>query len=1052
MFNLPKRLQWRSLFLLTVALMIWISGLTAMVIPHPLYKNPPQLKPSHSSEIFGQRATGKTLVLPQNILVLRVQFSDIYFQSVPSYPDSIGNPNLVHDKAYFERWMLHLADFYGDASHHQYIINYTVSDFVYNLPNTMAYYGGDTSQESDARVPDMILETIEMADPDINYNLYDAIIIFHAGAGQESDVNSSRTGQIWSTFMARSDFQYAFDPENDNYPGMQTDDGTIIKEVVLMPESEFQDYFPVPPDEYASAYVFSIYGVLCHQFGHQVGLPTLFDNVSGNGQSQGIGNWGLMGTGVWNGNGEHPAQLDAWSRYYLGWETAQTITDDTQNVTVDYFLNSNPGAQRLYKVPISDTEYFLIENRQQNPDNSIDPYFGLPSYTFTLIDSTLQDVFPAFPLVPRFNFMENRYKGNEWDYFLPGLGGPDEYGTRDGSGLVIWHIDENVIFTSFDPNFENNHVNGDASHKGVDVEEADGIQQLDTAVYDIYKYGGPNDSFRADASNPDANNTYFGRETLNGLLHLPTAESYYGGFPLEIYDISPSGLQMTFSVRFGWKLATGYQGINNLDACSIDFDNDGENEIFYPMPNGDLYMWKDEVILTDFPKTDLENIDSYAWDGQSIFVATQYQDIFEPYTPYIVLKKINHEQNNSAAITHRRWAAPIISFDDYIAMPFITDTHISEVWITGADSLIIDHTKHHEIPDSICTNLVYFKQSFKSLSKGNDGYTLSTFSPLDFDSVSSTAIDIPADSVVVAMSGANITPEGGGDLVIQTPFAIYLTDLAGNIRSGFPQSLPFYSNTPVTISDVDINGSFDMLIGGENTFAVFDYSGSNILTNFSGLSSPDTLNLTSGILSGDYDGDGNSEFVGAFSRNRFAAWDDNQRLMSGFPVSYSDRSRNLPFIHTASDNLIYAWLPTDNGKIYRALLPEASLDGIDANWYCKYANLRRTASREDISPPNQYQTSSLFVPDEVYVFPNPLKSIYAPKLTIQIMTSRNAKVEVTVHNISGNMIFQKKIECQAWLKNRELVDFPVDHLSSGVYIAVIKSGNDIKRIKFAVEK
>ena len=153
-------------------------------------------------------------------------------------------------------------------------------------------------------------------------------------------------------------------------------------------------------------------------------LLNLFDTASSNGASQGIGNWGLMGTGIWNANGYVPAQLDPWCRMYLNWEPVITVISDTENIPVDYFLNQNPSFNRLYKLPISSTEYFLVENRQQNPDGSTDPYTGLPSYSFVLLPEGEQDYYEYYPLLPYFNFIENRYKGSEWDFMLPGLGGP----------------------------------------------------------------------------------------------------------------------------------------------------------------------------------------------------------------------------------------------------------------------------------------------------------------------------------------------------------------------------------------------------------------------------------------------------------------------------------------------------------------------------------------------------------------------------------------------------------------------------------------------------
>ncbi|MFO7659559.1 MAG: immune inhibitor A [Candidatus Cloacimonadaceae bacterium] len=1075
--DLLKKLQCFTCLLMILTIAAAPCLLSAKVPPHPMYKNPPQLKPSRPSELFGPKALNKGRTLPQNVLALRVQFTDVTFRSVEAFPDY-----LPHDKAFFERWMLHLADFYAEASHADYILSFNVFDMVFNLSNIMSYYGADTADEYDIRVPQMLQELIQMADPYVDFSEYDAIVVFHAGAGQESDIgllpslNPMRPGTIWSTFITRRDLQAAFDPDNDNYQGIQTNDGTIIKEIVLVPEHEYQDYFPAPPHPDAEVYLFSIYGVLAHQFGHQIGLPTLFDNYSANGASQGIGNWGLMGTGLWNANGNVPAQLSAWSRYYLGWEIPQVINTDAENLTVDYFLNNSLTAQRLYKIPISAKEYFLVENRLQNPDNSMETVYDSadstlsetrPSFTFVLIDPSDQDYYPPPNAhIPSFNFMENRYKGCEWDFFLPGLGGPIRPGeimATDGSGLLIWHIDENIIESNFDPGFEYNYVNYDASHKGVDLEEADGIQHLDTATFDYYKYGGPFDSFR------QGNNDYFGKGTILvpntatpdtsdyvEVTHLPTSASYYGGIQLEIFDISSAGSIMNFSVKVDWKLDTGYEGINTLDACSVDFDNDGLKEIFYPMPDGSLYLWKDEALIDDLPDLERPIPGSYVWDGDSFYFSADA--VSNIIAPAIKLVRWNSSQGltNLFSKVQYYWATPTILANDKLVMG--VDTSLasstdSAIWIVDKDSG--ETLQEYDINGYLKGNLVWFRNKIYAIYKehpsNTDRYKLKVMTP-DVQETNDLTLPIPVDSTIVAASIAPIIPGSDGDLLIQTPYSIYLTDLLGNLKEGYPIALPFFSNTQVTISDIDKNGTLDYIVGGENSFAVFDYDGENMLTNFDGFSTTDSLNITSGVLAGDVDEDGRVEYIGAFSRNRLAVYEDNLRFKGGFPVSFSDRSRNMPFIHRASDGLVYAWLPTDNGKIFRAELPETALTGIDSLWYCRYGNLQRTSSRELDESQNQYETTELFVPGETYLFPNPVRTIYEQKLTFQIMTSRDALVEVSVFDITGKKLYRKNVFCMAYLRNRELVDFSVTKLASGVYIAVLKSGDTVKRIKFAIEK
>ncbi len=1043
---MQKRQSFFRIALLSLMWSAWVM-IVAMVPPHPLYVNPPDnIKPVRIEKPATHANRQKNI--PNNILVLRVQFSDVQFQSTPAYPDS-----LAHDAVFFDRWMKHLRDFFDDASHSRYILDYHIHPQVITLPQTMAYYGNDSATRIDARSAEIIADLVTLTDAEINFSSYGGLIIFHAGAGQESDISGIRTEQLWSTFITRKDLQYYFDEENDDYPGYPTSDGALLSNIVLVPESQYQDYFPGDGEQDAPNYLFSIFGVLAHQFGHLIGLPTLFDNDSSNGRSQGIGNWGLMGTGVWNANGYVPAQLSAWSRYYLGWEDAVTIASDTEAVTVDYFLNHNPDARRLFKVPISDKEYFLIENRQQNPDGSYDPY-NRPSYTFKLLPEGEQQYYPPdennpdFPQLPYFDFMTNSYLGSEWDFFLPGLGGPVPAGYStpiDGSGLLIWHIDENIIDANFTPNFDRNRINANASHKGIDLEEADGIQHLDTAVYDIYKYGSPYDSFRA------GNNAYFGNQLINDILSLPSAESYYGGIPLEIYDISNSGNQMSFSVRFQGSLDADYEGINDLPIALIDFDRDQENEIFHPLPDGKMLMWKNDTIMPGFPIQHYPLAQLYVWDGMDIYLPTQVGNIAQ-------LHKLSAPSNFNLVkrFIGYEWATHPVRSMDYLICPFSSDSDNS----TLIGLPLRENAEGFELSlnGRIATNLVYITNTVYALTYHPDlGYVLNHNGIESYDGRGFQLLPIPADSTVISMAmSKRSTPYFSLKLYVQTTSEVYMFDLDNSLgwvlEEGFPVIYDLKAAAPMSIQDVTRNSYHDILIGGENGFVAIDYAGKFITPSTLSLSAPDSLGIAAGVLALDMDDDGKMDIVGNFSRNRLSAWGDNNRLKSSFPVSYPNRSRVLPVIGTAHDAKVYVYTSTDNGKIYKKLLPNARKESLRNVWNTHHGNYQRTAFSHAPFGENQYQSSSVFVNGEVYIYPNPLKSIYNQKLNLNVMTSRDCDLVFSIYDISGNLVYTQKGKTKAYLRNREVIDIPHSKLSSGVYVAVVLANGESKILKFAVEK
>ena len=98
-------------------------------------------------------------------------------------------------------------------------------------------------------------------------------------------------------------------------------------------------------------------GVFCHEFGHGMNLPDLYDIDY---SSPGIGSWGLMGGGGWLGDEKVPAFMSAYSRVALGWITPEKISSGS------FSLAASTTSTTIYKINTSVAgEYFLLENRQQ---------------------------------------------------------------------------------------------------------------------------------------------------------------------------------------------------------------------------------------------------------------------------------------------------------------------------------------------------------------------------------------------------------------------------------------------------------------------------------------------------------------------------------------------------------------------------------------------------------------------------------------------------------------------------------------------------------------
>ncbi len=124
--------------------------------------------------------------------------------------------------------------------------------------------------------------------------------------------------------------------------------------------------------EYRRDNTFSGIGTFCHEYGHCLGLPDIYDiDYSG---GYGMGNYDIMSHGSYLNNGNTPPNYSAFERHCLGWMELEEV-----QMSRDYTLLSIEESNSALKLSSNTNpdEYFVLENRQQQGWDKYLPAHGL---------------------------------------------------------------------------------------------------------------------------------------------------------------------------------------------------------------------------------------------------------------------------------------------------------------------------------------------------------------------------------------------------------------------------------------------------------------------------------------------------------------------------------------------------------------------------------------------------------------------------------------------------------------------------------------------------
>ncbi len=247
-------------------------------------------------------------------------------------------------------------DYFLEVSYGQLTVNTTVTIWI-TLPNTHDYYGPSAKWGEFAYQAILVANNqtgVNFSEYDNNQDgIVDGVAILHQGQGQEETGNVT---DIWSHSWNLSSAGYT--------PAQRTFDGVLVDSYTSIPEK--------------NATGIGTIGVMCHEFGHNLGSPDFYDtDNTANGSYSGTGKWDLMANGSWNGvSGNRPAHPNPWVKTFMNWINPVTYST-AQNVTL---RNAQVFPDVIRYNTSTPDEYFLCENRQQTGFDAGIPGHGLMIY------------------------------------------------------------------------------------------------------------------------------------------------------------------------------------------------------------------------------------------------------------------------------------------------------------------------------------------------------------------------------------------------------------------------------------------------------------------------------------------------------------------------------------------------------------------------------------------------------------------------------------------------------------------------------------------------
>jgi hypothetical protein len=981
------------------------------------------------------------------------------------------------NRQYFADHLTFAENYFRKASKGRLILRSTVVDSIFTLPTVMATYS-PPRDGGNVEVADLARDTWQLVDasglvPD--FSRFDCFIVFHAGVGRDVDLVSllgfdPTPLDIPSLFFGLNGFKSVY---GQNFNGFSVNNGAFrITNTAVLPETENRVITGLAGNVLIEL---GINGLLCASIGSYLGLPDLFDTQTGR---SAIGRFGLMdGQSIFSFSGVFPPEPSAWEKYWLGWVEPITLHAGVHDIR----LPAVALADTIYRVPISAQEYFLVENRNRDPlrtGQTITSVFNGVTRAQTFARDTAG--FNAFDIRALAGVITDV---SNPDWSLPG--GVSQDGEFFDGGILIWHIDEVVIARGL----ATNGVNADPLRRGVDLEEADGSQDIGQEYGFLDPGSGSESGTALDfwfAGNPaPVNRNEFSPTSLPDSRSNTGANSH-----ITISDFSARGAVMmarvlvgsdqvsllpTFPRTFGEFLTTPALTVGNAR---------GTNEPHLlvtttgvqipPLQGGGSTSALGKIYAL---KSNGDGVTSSSQNG--LFATTVSIDT--GFVGPVSLKDLDGDDVLDVVVSVRHgvtsgikaYSAQFLTPDSLaraflgIAVsgripvnPVISDSVIAcggaVVYFFRHDGSVIDSL----VPGGSANGIALFRNPdrFVVTSAGGDVYlvTLRLGANAAIESVASVSIPgkIIIDPPVVGNLGRNTER-----MIAFTTMDGFLYLLNEDLQPapGFPVAAARTGESallPPALADVDGDGFRDIIVFVRNRIHVYNYSGAS-LENFP-KQIPTSFFIRSNPVIADMDGDGNVDIVAVAEDGLVVAYDKNGKLVRGFPLLAGTGEQSvaafaIPTQQPSVTDIGLAVASSETGSLTAWKTGSTSGNHMPAMPWPQYQKDAQHTGLA-VEPTAGLPLSNDFFPrSRAYNWPNP---VYDGRTFIRYFVKEDASVNVKVYDLAGDLVTEFHGPGIGGVDNE--VAWDVSGVQSGIYFARIEAsgsaGNGVAVVKVAVVK